>query len=111
MRKILIRWVVFNISILISSIVVTYFRLRDSNRIWDSIAPYGEDAFWEIIPQSVIDTVMLGREGLPTRITPQDAANQVIFVFLVSVAVSLVALLFYGWIKPKKFKKAENQVK
>lgn len=100
LKNSLVYWIVITIIGIKSSIQVA----RRNNRLWDSIAPYGEDAFWEAIPPEVIDFHFAEGEPLPGRIIWQDVFVDTITIILIVYIIIFIIALLVEWFKLQRIR-------
>ena len=94
-------WILVTIIGIIRSIQI----VRRSNRIWDSIATYGEKIFCEVIPPEVIDFHFVEGKPLPRRIIWHDVFVETITIFLIAYTIIFIIALLVEWFKLQRIRK------
>ena len=91
----------FSIPIVIIQIISSFLKFEGNRRLWNQIAPHGEEAFWESISPEVIDSVF--PDGvLPRMRVWNDYLAGIIIVSLITYAAVFLICLLKEWLKNRQ---------
>ena len=82
-------------------VISAIYRHLDNMKFWNHLAPDGEDAFWELIPQSVIDNVFPAGGSLPSMPTWQDLIIRIIVQSVMIFIIFFLTFSLVEWFRRK----------